>query len=472
MFAIGLLSLLSLGLVGMAMGDDGDTTEDDTSEDNVIFEDGQQITLGPLDIEYTPPEDVDPDKQARIEEFIENQRNTPGLKIEDAVEDLHAFLDQLEAEEAEAEEAAQEDGEAVDASEDGAEDESDEQVDDVARPPMGEDYRDPIIIADELEAQRILDEIAAEEARQPVNLVTVTDQTGAEVPDNTVLIEPTQSEGEEAVPFTVTAPDGENDISVGYDAEHTFQIEFNEGTETVEMGVNSSLQGPSGVLEATTTTGTDEDGDTFTQQTISETFTNSTAVTLNVLDSHIGTHIAQIELVNEADSLHLDFGEEVDGEMHLIYFESEDSTQADSSTTSRAFVIQTSAGGPPISEEEFFDLLATENGQMTGIHIIAEVYLGQESVTVNASGDGESAYQIMLNDQVNNAPKITSSISWTAVETFDDRADVPVTGDTPDGFAPISPDEGGALGDDGAPDGDDISDLFEDAGLNPGFFGF
>ncbi len=447
MLAIGFLSLLSVGFVAMSMGGDDDAPE---IEQEGLNQDDVEIQQGDVGIEFFPSDDYDQDQLDAIDEFVESVEDNPQQDIGDVVDDLHDLLDDLEIdtslnsndEAAEAENAAET-----------------QDAPDVARPPVGEEFRDPLKVAEALEAQRILDEIAAEEARQPVNLVTVSNNSGSEVPDDVVLAERASNADPNDPAFTVTAPETVNEIEVRYDAEHTFDINYNAQTTSVTAGLNSDIEGAPGYITSNQTTQSDAEGNAFNLISVSQTFEGSTDITLDVEDAHIGTHIAKIDLTNPADTLHLEFGEEVDGDIHLLFYENEDGEEGDSSTTKRAFVIQTSAGGPAITSEEFAQLLATDNGQMTGIHIIAEVYLGEDSIAIETDVDEGEPYEMAVNNFINDNPQITSNISWTSVETQDDRPE--------EGTAQ----NGGQTQSGGSPDAD-IEDLFGDIGLNPGFFGF
>ena len=111
MFAIGFLSLLSLGFVGMAMGGDDDDGIVETSQGEEF-----DVEYGPVDIVYTPSDDDSPEIQEQINDFVEGIEADPNRPIEDVVDELHDFLDTLEPD-ADAEESVDDDAPAETAEE-------------------------------------------------------------------------------------------------------------------------------------------------------------------------------------------------------------------------------------------------------------------------------------------------------------------------------------------------------------------
>lgn len=284
-----------------------------------------------------------------------------------------------------------------------------------ARPPMGDEYRDPLKIAEALDAQRIEDEIAAEEARQPVNLVTLSDASGTEIADELVLAERAEGADDTDPVYTVTAPDGENQITVGYDAEHTFQINYNADTTSVTAGLNSSIEGPEGTVQKEVQNVTDAEGNTTEETIWTITYQSSAEISLDVSAQQIGTHIAQIDLENPQDSLTLRFDDSVSGNFHLVFEESDTGTEQDGTSTKRAFIIQTPSTQTSLSNQELAEII--EQGRNSTAAMVAEIYLGRDSVYFNEQ-DGVS--ETLITNFINDNPQISANIEWASVVDYEE----------------------------------------------------
>ena len=442
MFAIGFLSLLSIGFVTMAAGGDDDISEvdqTDSDQDDLGFDD-YVVTQSDVEISYEPGENTDPDTQEKINAFVEGVQDNPQQDIGDVVNDLHAFLDGLE-------EGDEEETEETTVSQNAPEEETTVSINtseetttfsqntpENVRPPMGDAYRDPVIIAEELEAQQILDEIAAEEARQPVNLVTVSDSDGDEVPDEQVL-ETHAADGTGTDPgFIVKAPDADNYIEVGYDAEHTFQIEYNGQTISVTANLNSNIEGPEGEPQQTQTSTEDEDGNVITEYTTRNTFEGNTDITIDVTPDQIGNHVTEIALINPADTLDFQFDSDVKGNFHLVFHETEDGEEGDTSTTKRAFVVQTAPDQTSLSASEINQITEQALARTQTTNVLAEIYLGNETLLVQDGAEEGDANETWINAFINDNPLITSNITWTSVvENAEDAGQTEVEDDSSNG---------------------------------------
>jgi hypothetical protein len=401
MFAIGFLSLLSIGFVTMAASGDDDMSEMDQADedqDDLGFND-HVVTRGDVEISYTPGEDEDTDTQEKINGFVEGVQDNPQQDIGDVVDDLHEFLGGLE-------EGDDDETEETPASQNASED---------GRPPMGDGYRDPLIIAEELDAQRILDEIAAEEARQPINLVTVSDSNGEEVPDEQVLEAQSENATDTDPAFIVKAPDADNYIEVGYDEEHTFQIEYNGQTVSVTAGLNSNIEGPEGDPQQARSTTEDEDGNVITEYAMRNTFEGSTDITIDVTPDQIGNHVAQITLINPVDTLDFNFDSDVKGNFHLVFHEMEDGEEGDTSTTKRAFVVQTAPTQASLSATEINQVTEQGLARTETTNVLGEIYLGSESLYVQDGSEGGDTSENWINAFINDNPMITSNLTWASV---------------------------------------------------------
>ncbi|MEM7521204.1 MAG: hypothetical protein AAF307_09220 [Pseudomonadota bacterium] len=482
MFAIGLLSLLGVG-IAVSMGGDDSVDETGSVADTTSARlDSDDSTQGDLLIDFVPAEDIDPETEALINEFVSDIEDQPDLSIEEGVDELQAFLDELAALQGLEDDAA-ETGADVTAT-------SDETEEAVARPPVGAGFNDPIIINDALEAQRLLDELAEIEARQPENLVSVTNGFGLEVDDDDVLNtqlgnDPTGGPDENGIggDYAITAPDGPNSIEVAYDPDTNFEITYNAETSAVTASLNSEISGPAPEVSTDPARVLGDDGELIDRTTTSETYAGSTDITINVDQAQVGAGMAQIDLTNPADALHFEFDGDVEGNLHYITVASDESSGM---TVERAYIIHTPSGIDELSDRDIANIVSAQDGLYAGASVLAEVYLGQESVSLIPAATEDDLDELIITDQLNEDPAITANIDWAWTYRLDQTSDdAGATGggsadggfnigvaDAGNGVNPFDPVGGeGADGSEGDAE-DEIADLFEDIGINPGFFGF
>lgn len=490
MFAIGILSLLGMGVaMSMSGGDSGDDTQEttnDTSDETSLadFDTDQENVF----VDLSGDEDSDGEDEGPLNGFGESDEDDLDGSFEDDLDDLNALLNALDDEDDDFEDgdsgAAEtsvraEPEDALDnltlpqfgdlfAESVPPQEEVEEPTSGPVAPPVGEDFRDPIIVAEELEAQRLLDEAAAEEqrildeiafqeSRQPENLVTVVAANGDEVADDVVLSE-SPDDGEES--FEVVAPEGSHDIEVRYDAERTFDITYTGETGSITAGLNSDITGPEGNQARSVIEEVDENGNEVRTRVFEMQFDTSTDITLEVAQEHIGQNMAQIDLTNPNDTLHFEFDEDVVGNMHLVYTEiEEEGEDGDTITTMRAFVIGTDEGISSLTENDLANILAAGDEGFDGAAIMAEIYLGEDQVTVYGDPNGDEPYEQRIIDYMNESPTITSSLQWSSTTTLDEE--------------PVSTGTGGGMGSEGSGGFDDrgLDEILEDAGINPDFFG-
>ncbi|MCX7558835.1 hypothetical protein OS190_04595 [Sulfitobacter sp. F26204] len=378
MFAIGFLSLLSIGFVAMAAGGDDDVTDMDQADQG---QDDYEITHGNPNAPGSATDDLPPP----IDDPVDAGETDPGHPVENVTGDLD--------QESDAETPAEEDETAAET--------------EVVRPPMGEEYRDPLVLAE----QRA---IAAMEAREPVNLVTVTDAGDNETDDTLVMTENANSETTGEPAFTVEPTDGPNAIAVNFDYEHTFQINYSEDTTAVIASLNSDIQGPEGEIVSDTVVETDSAGAQRTSITENKEFSGSTDIILNIDFDQIGVHFSKIDLSNPADTLHFEFNGEIPGNLHMITEESEDRADGDNSSSKTVYIIHTPSNLTAISQSAIDAFKETDNGQIQDGIIVAEIYLGEDSVVLNEGSVEEGAYELLITNFVNDNPNITSNIDWTS----------------------------------------------------------
>ena len=272
---------------------------------------------------------------------------------------------------------------------------------------MGEEYRDPLIVAEE-------QAVAAAEAREPVNLVSVFGSGNSELDDELVLTENANSEATGDASFTVEPVDGPNAIAVNFDYAHTFQINYTEDTASVIASLNSDIQGPEGEVVTTTTTEPDSAGSMRTTVIENVQFNSSTDITLSIDFDQIGVHFSKIDLSNPADTLHLEFEGEIPGNLHMITEESDSNAPGDNSSAKTVYIIHTPEALTAVSQSAIDAFKESDDGTILDGIIVAEIYLGEDSVkTVDGSVE-EGAYEILISNFINDNPQITSSIAWTS----------------------------------------------------------
>lgn len=438
MFAIGFLSLLSLGFVAMSMGDEDDVSDVDQGADSP---DDQPLSgqngdlfdptgnagtdLAALGIDV--PENVAEEDLVRINAFLSELETMPSHEITASIQE---FFEELTTESAQGD-----DDQADESFEDVQEIATDGDVDSDGndnRPPMGDEFRDPLKEAGALEVQDVEDEIGIEdeidtedeiivgEERPPENLVTVSDGDGVEVDDDLVLAAREENAPTTDPTFTVTAPEAANSIDVGYDAEHTFKIEYNGQTSSVTAGLNSDIEGEEIPSTRSITNEDDETGANVRTISWTKEYGTSTDIILEVAQDDIGTHVSQIDLTNPNDELNFEFDVDVTGNLHLVYLENEEGTEVDTSTVKRAFVIQTPEDVSSLSANEIASLIDSESGQTDDGTVLAEIYLGEDSLFIKGDPGSGEAYEVRITNFINEEPSITSSIGWSSITEHDD----------------------------------------------------
>ncbi|NNK17194.1 MAG: hypothetical protein HKP51_09855, partial [Sulfitobacter sp.] len=220
-------------------------------------------------------------------------------------------------------------------------------------------------------------------------------------------------------------------------------------------GLNSDIEGEDVPRTRTITNEDDETGANVRTLYWTKEYGNSTDITMEVAQDQIGAHVAQIDLTNPNDELTFDFASDVTGNLHLVYVENEEGGEGETVTVKRAFVIQTPADVSNLSSGEIAGLIASESGQTQDGSVLAEIYLGEDSLFINGEPGSGEPYEVRISNFVNDEPTITSSVGWSSITEHDDAV------------IDQSADNGM-----GGSEEDDIAELFEDIGLNPGFFGF
>ena len=390
MFAIGFLSLLTAGFAAMSMGGGGDAdeydAEDTTAEDSIEPAPVAQ-GAGDIDLQFQPADELAPGLDEQIDNFEESDPEASDPATGDEAADQP---DPIVA--------------------DSADEEAQSPTEEVARPPMGDEYRDPLVIAEELDAQREIEEALAEEARQPENLVTVSEADGDEIPDELVLEDSSDEEGF----FTVTAPEGEHEIEVDYDPDAVFNISYSADTTAIVSALNSNISGPEGEVTSDRTSSENEAGAPIFNITRTVSFENETDITINVTPEQIGTHIAALELINPADALHFELSDDVGGQLHLVTHEEETENGLTTSSSSTAFVVWTPDGSGEATEAELIEAIASRHDGASGATVLAEIHLGSDSLMLGGDETENVSYTNVVENFVNEDPQITTTLGWAS----------------------------------------------------------
>ncbi len=243
------------------------------------------------------------------------------------------------------------------------------------------------------------------------NQVSVTLATGEVADDSSVLSDGPNSGENADRTFILTPPTGDHAISVEFDEETTYAIEYNADTQLVLSGLNSNIDGPEGVDTEETVHKVDAAGTPFTETLITREFEGAPQIILTIDQSHVGDHVAQIDLTNPDASLELFFTRMESG-VHLVYDEV-DSNEGDSFITTRTlYIIETPQGVEEVSEDAKEGIIAEGFDPENGARLIAEVDLGH-SLLINHSGtNGTGPYFQTLGNFINEDPDIGTNFFW------------------------------------------------------------
>ena len=227
--------------------------------------------------------------------------------------------------------------------------------------------------------------------------------------------------------YVVAQPYGYGQITVDYDADTTFRIDYGRGTSDVTASLNSDISGPDGEVATNTVTRTDGDGAAFAETVNRLNFDHATRINVNVTDDQIGAHTALIDLLNPNDSLTFDFDPELGHNVHLVFDDEETDKSNTISVGRTAYVVATGTGLTDLGDMEIEDIFAADG---TDLHIIAEVWLGSDQFSTTDLSQGALQYQNVITSTINDAPLIYSNIGWSSIvgleeDGADDPAAVP-----------------------------------------------
>lgn len=144
---------------------------------------------------------------------------------------------------------------------------------------------------------------------------------------------------------------------------------------------------------------------------ITREFEGAPQIILTVDQSHVGDHVAQIDLTNPDASLDFYFTRMESG-VHLVYDEV-DTTEGDSFITTRTlYVIETPLGVDEVSEDAKESIIADGFDPENVARLIAEVDLGH-SILINQNGDNDTGpFFQTLGNFINEDPDIDTNFFW------------------------------------------------------------
>ena len=256
----------------------------------------------------------------------------------------------------------------------------------------------------------------------PENQVSITLATGEEADASSVLSEGPETGEDADRTFILTPPTGDHAINVEFDEDTAYAIEYNVDTQVVVAGLNSNTSGPEGLDSNETAHKFDADGTPFTETVVTREFEGAPQMILTVDQSHVGDHVAQIDLTNHEASLDFHFTR-MESLMHLVYDEA-DTSEGDSFITTRTlYIIETPQGVEEVSEDARESIIADGFDPENEARLIAEVDLGQ-SVLTNQSGSNDTGpYFQTLGNFINENPSIGTNFFWMSNNAEDVLAD-------------------------------------------------
>lgn len=447
MIGYGILALLGLG-VAMSAGGGSDDADIEPIQDDQDTGDTPDL-LNPIDVELQTPDDLDAEYEQRVDDFIADLIAEPGLSAAEANAKLEAFLAELEAERAgdtpvEEPPVAEEPTLEPPTVEPPA-----DPTEEVERPPLIDDERNPFnrpendlppVAESDPDAEPDPTVGPTPDPIPTGDLVTVTTVSGTELTDSSVISEgPTSGEDADR-DYVVTTGSTPTEIEVGYDSQTTFLIDYSEQTDTISASLNSDLEGHDGTRTISEASLTDDSGTDYTEITTTQYFRGATEITMNVDQAQIGNDVSRIDLTNPTDTLTFNFAPDVTGNMHLIYSDVETDDGNDSSTVRTLYVVQTTAAITSLTPTQVGAALA--QGDASGFALLAEIYLGEDSVTVDGNPGSGQPYEVSITNFINDNPRVEANTGWTSISEIDgldpDFGDAtPPADEQPDTDAPI-----------------------------------
>jgi len=91
----------------------------------------------------------------------------------------------------------------------------------------------------------------------------------------------------------------------------------------------------------------------------------------------------------------------------------------DSRTVRTLYVIQTTGTVPELSASEIDRVIAQDGDADGATRLLAQVNLGEESLSLNGDGTDGSPFTQTISNFINDAPKIATNFYWASIEEHD-----------------------------------------------------
>ncbi len=164
---------------------------------------------------------------------------------------------------------------------------------------------------------------------------------------------------------------------------------------------------------------------------------------MNVGSAQFGDHVSQIDLTNPDDILNFNFDATVNSNLHLIYNEAELGLNGDTATARTAYVIETPSNISSLSSSQIESVFENGGSSAEGFNLVAEIFLGEDSLTVDGDPETGQNYTITVANFVNDSPRITTNIDWTSIADYDGTVTTsPITPEEEEEDTPFSDDGG------------------------------
>ncbi|WP_299024383.1 hypothetical protein [uncultured Sulfitobacter sp.] len=351
MLAVGIIAMLSLGLVGIMGGsDDGDTEPQDQTNDEML--------------EPETEAEADPVTQAPVAETPiagEEETETPVTEAPDTT----------------------------------APDSEDEEIAEPVSYSPPPDLPIPVLSLDEM--------------------VTVVTLDGGTLSDDAVLVEGPETGENQDRSYIVEPPEDLHVIDLGYDADTTFAVTPNEDTALVIAALNTNIAGGESVIVSSTEDKVDGGGNVFSETVISKEYANNVDIVINIDQSQVGSHVTEIDLSNPADSLHFEFTNlRGFMHLITNEVESADTGDSLTDTTRTLYVIETPLDVRYLSANEISRIIDGDGAVDSQTRLVAEVHLGTSSLTQVGGSNGTPVTSQTIVDFTNDDPDISTNFYWAS----------------------------------------------------------
>ncbi len=251
-------------------------------------------------------------------------------------------------------------------------------------------------------------------------MVSVATLDQVEIPDDLVLTDGPEAGDDQDRTYLLEAPNGDHTVDLGYHTDTTFSVTPNDHTARVSAYLNTNIAEGESTESSDTEDKIDADGNYFSDTLITKEFESSKGIILNVDQSHVGTHVAQIDLSNPEDTLRIEFSN-IHGFAHLITNEVETSDEDGNltETTRTIYVIETSLDVPELDASEIDLILSGDGATDSETQLIAEIHLGTSSLDIDGVDDDAVPTSQTIKNFINDDPQISTNFYWASQDEHD-----------------------------------------------------